>query len=472
MANPGARAPRTRDAFSCRVLRTALDWLTHLYSLPVCDEVWQQLVVAEFFPDVHAPGGALCAKRRGAPDGNASRLVFNGDGIYIAIYNPASPPKGSQYPVEVQYQGRLLSTGDSGLDAVPFVCAALEAILFPGRADDVAEHRRPGRFDLAMDVVFEGSHARASEWIERDFFAAGDVDRACEVMTTRVRKKSRKQVASVVANSGPARADRAQTQMLGTQASGRTWYYGAQWYGYEKDKHDDASTDLEVVKETWRRLGWNGRDRVLRLEWRVRRDWLANNCVAVWPHEDAEGLKPDLVALDKLEWSGFVGWLPYVARALVTRMRHTDRRDATGRVFERRSSRLWRAAEAAARSWLPVPDPMQGWGVAAIKTVQRAVTEARARKRFATSIADLRAVRSVDRPMDIAVREATLYECGESPIAPDVLEQREARTARRLGLAPPITLAEWHVLAEQRRLERGAELSRVIPPTVYESAIH
>lgn len=244
------------------VVRGAIDWWTTLMLERIDQEVWEEL-------EGYAASDQLLEIPVGEDDPlrlelgmRRWSLVAQGDGLYIEIAKPDAPPSKVHYGVTIQYQGKLLSTGETGLDVIQRLRPWLWFALFPTAGDSREEvvarlqpFTRAGRVDYAVDVahVTPDAEARIDAWYARESASA---------------------VYNRFATHCSARRSSAHANLLGSKAHGRTWTVGSdpKYRIYERDKHT-GDGHWEVLKETLKRCGWDSRSPILRAEVQVQRTW-------------------------------------------------------------------------------------------------------------------------------------------------------------------------------------------------------
>jgi hypothetical protein len=412
-----------------QALRAAFDRATHLYTRHVSPSVWSDLSEREVLT-VDVEGGTLALEAIGRPKPSAPVLTWNGNGLYVQVRNPGVDTGQGRYPTKVEYQGLLCSTARNGLDAIESTRPAVEAILYPGLSDILADETVPGMFDLCVDIQVSGPDADA--WIEQRIFSEGRVDVAAEAFSTRARPGRRKQQAHVSAKRDK---DGFVVEFMGSRATGRTMAFGTEprFMLYEKDKNTGAVSgrDLPIVKERWREGGWNDSDRVIRGEWRCERAWIANNAIAsIDPNPEA----PGEVVMKALPWDAFHTLAASIGVELAGRFRHTDVTEKRRR-NRRASSPYQLAVHEAFGRW----DAQHGqWlGVAMIKTIAREAAEKRATRRAQTGLVDLQVLRDRGESMEVigaAIgRQLDAETRTESAIARDI-QRRQARVALVHGI--------------------------------------
>jgi hypothetical protein len=356
-----ARPSRTLGPVAFRVLRVALDWVRVLYREWVTGKAWKRLrACAETSGalDLVLPlsGEVLTLKVKRKGD---SEIRLDGDGVHLVVrarpeapragLTPADPVvrelqrarlevkraaaasqlEAQPYGVEFDVQGRALSASCDGFDVLDDVRTGVEQLLFrhhgatlEGRRAALAPCTYLGRFDLAVDVAVAG--LGASTWIEHRLFRGGHLDRARADWSSRARAQDGHRAA------GPddETSLEGDTRLQGTEARGRTIYFGSQPLLarlYVKDKHWGESAG--ALQATLAELGWNGADRVVRMEFEMHRAWLRDQ-----KFDDVRG---HTLTLDEL-----LGTMPLIARRLAVRYRHTEGA-AKVPAYRRPTSRYW-----------------------------------------------------------------------------------------------------------------------------------
>lgn len=351
--------PAWSQAPDLRPLRAGLDWCNLLFDRGLSRDRWRELAARDSLELVTSQG-VLELMRSGRARPDAESIAWSGDGLLVRAVSPeryALEPE--HHAARVDVQGLWCSTSHDGLTAVLEAKRAVEAALWPE-----AKAKVPcvaGRMDLFADCEVQASKRDGSEWVEREVFRQGHMDKCWSHFASRAREASRKS-SSVVDLRGlregrPLTDDEKKQlelelvsselgQFLGGARVGRSRVLGRdpRLLTYEADR--DPSRDKALVKDRWKANGWDGEKRVVRTEVRVSREWFADNELVL---EDGSRIR--LAGPHGMQWDELLGLLPMIARALLLRSRETDVRDRRATVSKRRNSPLWAANLRAHDRW-------------------------------------------------------------------------------------------------------------------------
>lgn len=289
-----------------------------------------------------------CERDQSKPAG-ASMVAFDGDGVHIEIRDPSAvdPSKG-RHQVMASAQGRLCSLSPDGVPQVRELSQSLCDVFYAGEERPTVNL---GQIDVCGDLWM--SHPtnpeQADTWVTSVLFADNNQERATSRFATRVGDPakgltgtSRAQCDADFDWSIPER----RVEHFGSPLKGRTLRMGKcpRLQMYEKDREFKKNVDLPIVRaERWERNGYDGTGRVIRVEFRVTREWLKEN-----PIETRDGRTVCLASIPAEE---ALLWAPHLFRTLLERTRHTDPRDDGMRPSRRRTSRAWLALREACAEW-------------------------------------------------------------------------------------------------------------------------
>ena len=435
-----------------RAVRAAVDWWVTHFALRVSEATYAGLVasaggvVAGLVPStgkfvdgvVSSSGNIVEIVERSSGEvlhlkvtHQRTRVVLQGDGIHLVVADPGvrradqtGGQHGEHYGATLQYQGKLLSTGDTGLDVVRAVRPAIWALLYPGLTHaEVERYTRVGRMDFAVDVVHEGRDAA----LAIDAFYEGE---------------SATRVYSRFATHTSAGNTSQTLQILGDKTNGRTFYTGKSplYRVYEREKHT-GDGHWEVLLETLKRRGYDGVSPLLRCEVQVdRSNWMRGQTC------DCERCKGRQLT----EWTEdeAMAHVEGNARALFERCRHTEGNEDVAPKL-RHSSPLWMAVLDGTAQLVDDGHPQV---VAQLRCVQRKLLRERRLRTAANAIHDLVAVGLVDptgpdgattaTPSEVlaAVMER-VFDDLSTPEGIHRVLQRTERARYRAGLRPSKTLA-------------------------------
>lgn len=449
--------PQWPHAPDLRPVRAGLDWCNLLFDRAISRDRFRELAAAESLQLVTTQG-VLELLRVGKARPDVESLAWSGDGLLVRASSPeryAREPE--QHAARCDVQGLWCSTSHDGLTAVEEAKRAVEAALWP------EAHHIPcvaGRVDLFADIEVDASQSDGSEWVEREVFRRGAMDKCWSHFATRAREASRR--ASTVVELLQLREGRALTsedrealraqleraelgQFLGGARVGRSRVLGRdpRLLTYEADR--DPSRDKPLVKERWKSAGWDGERRVVRTEVRVSREWFAANDL-----ELEDGSKIRLAGEHGVTWEQLRPLLPIVARALLNRSRETDVRDKRAVVSRRRNSPLWAANLRAHDRWeeqLRSGAALEWEGALAI-VARRRVTSLEKETRRAESglVGAWLHAREVDPTITVAevalAIGGAVYD-GQSLTPTERLDAKARRVAIACGYAPPTESASW-----------------------------
>lgn len=346
-------SPGDPGAFSVRPLRTCLDWFTVLWKVWVSSEVWARLsALAARGEVVTLPGRMgdpvpLVGRRRGRD------VVFMGHGVYICVRDPDGQGDASgsgAYGAELQVQGTAFAGSPGGGESLVWdLLYRTEELLWEEVGETDLDRRvlldpstRVGRLDIACDCAFANDDNQGSRWIEGGIYADGDHDGSIKRFLTRA-KKSRterdgKNRTSKVGKGEVKDAGKGRTSMLGKERAGRTLYLGTggslELCVYERDKLKRG--DWAILAETYKVLGWNEVDRIVRWEARTSRAWYRDQRVTL---EDGREVTADTLTVGQM-----LGSLRVLALAIARRWRHTDPSCDENRRRKDRDSSPWQNA--------------------------------------------------------------------------------------------------------------------------------
>lgn len=421
----GDRGASMRSAWpDVRSLRIAVDRQRLLIQAPLDLDTWGELLESDALTLATPDGSTITARRRGRLDREAHALIFDGSdqGLWLQVRHPSHVDEArGQFHAEMECQGLLCSTSQTGIPAVLGARDAVTWALYGHGAEAARALTFPGRTDVAIDSAWSGERERVSDAIEELVFARGHQDEALAQFVTRARKRRRKTVAKYQTRDG---------RMEGSGATGRTIYWGKnpQNLLYEKDREDGRDWPLVAARLT--ESGWNGTDRVTRYEARWSREFFHNNTV------EADEITGERVKLSQFTFDQFIAHLPTLVGAQLARFRHTRGGDAT-RTTRARMSPLWAAQAALVVQWHAdlVGTPWKGAGE--IKAFQRAATLERATKHFERALVRMQ-LSALDAGLrDIAWTAAECVERGEGVSREDELRALQRRTAAKLDIIIP-----------------------------------
>ena len=414
---------------SRRAIRGAVDWWVTHFRLRVGLDTYAGLVASA--------GGVVEVVERSSGEvlhlsvtHQKTRVVLRGDGIHLVVADPAvqradqtGGQHGEHYGATLQYQGSLLSTGDTGLDVVRAVRPAIWALLYPGLTHaEVEKYTRVGRMDFAVDVVHEGTGAELAV----DAFYEGE---------------SATKVYGHFATHTSAGNTSQTLQILGDKTNGRTFYTGKSplYRVYEREKHT-GDGHWEVLLETLKRRGYDGTSPLLRCEVQVdRSNWQRGQTC------DCERCKGRSVT----EWTEdeAMAHVEGLAKGLFERCRHTEGgADVAAKL--RQSSPLWTAVLDGTAQLVDDGHPQV---VAQLRCVQRKLLRERRLRTTANAIHDLIAVGLVDPTGPAGATTATpseviaavmelVFDDLSTPAGIHHVLQRSARARYRAGLRQSDTL--------------------------------
>jgi hypothetical protein len=427
-------------------VRAAVDWWVTHFRLRVSGDTYGQLVAAA--------GGVVEVVERGSGEvlhlkvtHQKTRVVLQGDGIHLVVADPAvqrTDQTGGQhadhYGATLQFQGRLLSTGDTGLDVVRAVRPAVWALLYPGLSHaEVERHTRVGRMDFAVDVEHKGDGAELAV----DEFYEGESATA---------------VYANFATHTSAGSTSQTLQILGGKTNGRTFYTGKSplYRVYEREKHT-GDGHWEVLLETLKRRGYDGISPLLRCEVQVDRshwqrdqtcgcDRCAGRPITEWTEDEA------------------MAHVEGIAKGLFERCRHTEgSEDEPAKL--RPTSPLWTAVLDGTSQLATDGCPQV---VAQLRCVQRRLLRERRITTAANAMSDLCAVGLHDgqdyaKPSEVlaSVIDRLLDGCSTDAAIHREL-QRANRARYRMGLQPSEALKDQIISGwvEDERLHRAAAILR------------
>ena len=500
-----------------RALRVAMDGTRLLYKTPVPGPVWGHLSISDTF-QVDLPGEPILFERQGRIDAEAPTIkwIAREGGAWLRMYRAdhANELTGN-YPVELQIHGLACNSARDGLAAIERVREGVERFVWTERPPepgmgmtDVAidmlvtytrchqrrfrvacrHWRRKETFSTARRRLRAGlarvqarSRAKASAWIELEVFRSGHGDRIGQMYSTRARKDSLRLL----------------TETRGRHITGRTMYLGKdpQLKIYEKDRH--KSRDLPLAQTRWREAGWNGNERVIRIETSVTRNWLAKNQIVSRPALGTllalrqrrpwifAPVKASTETLQRLAgpaglpWGQIVEWLPTMTHELLGRFRMTDRHSTIKRISDRPSSPLWMAAHEGVERWNRRLRDEYGvapedWATGEIMALARRYSKDRAEKRLEKAIVDWHThvaheKHDVSSAAAVSVVNEHLVH-GETRTPIDVLNKARDLRVKRLNLRP----SEWGYAGKPiepgespqdvtRALERSRALELLLP---------
>lgn len=438
--------PAWSQAPDLRPLRAGLDWCNLLFDRGVSRDRWRELAARDSLELVTSQG-VLELMRSGRARPDAESIAWSGDGLLVRAVSPeryALEPE--HHAARVDVQGLWCSTSHDGLTAVLEAKRAVEAALWPE-----AKAKVPcvaGRMDLFADCEVDASKRDGSEWVEREVFRYGHMDKCWSHFASRAREASRKS-SSVVDLRGlregrPLTDDEKKQlevelvsselgQFLGGARVGRSRVLGRdpRLLTYEADR--DPSRDKVLVKDRWRANGWDGEKRVVRTEVRVSRDWFVDNELTL---ENGERIR--LAGQHGMQWDELRGLLPMIARTLLLRSRETDVRDRRATVSKRRNSPLWAANLRAHDRWaeqLRACELLEWEGASAVVGRRRIASQERETRRVESALvgAWLHA-RQIDPNItlpDVALTIGGAVHDGQAYTPTDRLDAK----ARRLAIA-------------------------------------
>lgn len=313
---------------SLRALRSGVDWVNLLSELALGSERYDEVAAREWLQLDFGAQGVLNIERVTDATQTERGCVFNGHGAYVKILPPElSNPAHGQYPVMLSVQGHGCSTAHDGLEAVDAFMSALVSAVYPEeQAIEARENLKLGRVDLFCDVEIipdPDSKTTAQDWLETEVYAHGAIDDAAARFSTRAHASSRNMTGS----------PQARTLYIGGDPRLRI---------YPKSRKFKKNTDLPLVKERWSAAGWQGKNEVLRVEFKVTRDWIRSQTIRT---PDADTLAGPLI------WGAVRPWLPVIFLALLGRCRHTERVSKRSKLRTRDDSDLWKACKAGVASW-------------------------------------------------------------------------------------------------------------------------
>ena len=423
---------------SLRALRVAVDKTRLLYEQGIPPTVWERLVTDSTFT-IDTPGEPLVFERKGVVDAEATRMEWLAQGAWVRMHRADVANRlVGKASLDLEVHGLACSSSRDGLAAIEAIRLALERFVWMG-APLPAGDPGVGVTDLCADIEVAGNVKSASEWIERDIYRSGNIDRIVAAFSTRARKES----------------IRVTSTSLGSVVKGRTAYLGSapRLMIYEKDKHTRAR-DLPLVHERWREQGWDGESRVVRIEMRVTREWLAKNEIVLdgHPRTDPNRAIPlgeeheptiRLAGPSGLSWTGMVEWLPTLFRELLGRFRMTDRHDPAKRVSRRRTAPFWRAALDGVDHWDHRLSREYGvapedWAAGEIMALARRYSKDRAERRLERAAVDWHTSLAHDEP-DVSLPTAVAIVAdhvlrAETRTATEALDQARELRIRRLNL--------------------------------------
>lgn len=412
-----------------RPVRAAVDWWVTHFRLRVAGDTYGQLVAAA--------GGDVAIVVNGSAlhlrvTHQRTRVVLQGDGLHLVVADPAvqradqtGGQHGEHYGATLQYQGKLLSTGDTGLDVVRAVRPAVWALLYPGLSHaEVERHTRVGRMDFAVDVEHKGDGAELAV----DEFYEGESATA---------------VYANFATHTSAGSTSQRLQILGGKTNGRTFYTGKSplYRVYEREKHT-GDGHWEVLLETLKRRGYDGTSPLLRCEVQVDRsnwqrdqtcgcDWCGGRPITEWTEDEA------------------MAHVEGIAKGLFERCRHTEGSgDEPAKL--RPTSPLWTAVLDGTSQLV---DDGQPQVVAQLRCVQRKLMRGRRIAAAANAIHDLIAVGLDDAQAEgdsdtatpsevLAAVMERVFDDLSTPEGRHRVKQRSARARYRAGLKPSDRLEE------------------------------
>lgn len=407
-------------------MRAAVDWWVTHFRLRVSGDTYAGLVASA--------GGVVEVVERGSGEvlhlkvtHQKTRVVLQGDGIHLAVADPAvqradqtGGQHGDHYGATLQYQGKLLSTGDTGLDAVRAVRPAIWSLLYPGLSHaEVERHTRVGRMDFAVDVVHEGHDA---ERAVDEFYEGESATRVYGHFATHTSAGNTSQT----------------LQILGDKTNGRTFYTGKSplYRVYEREKHT-GDGHWEVLLETLKRRGYDGTSPLLRCEVQVdRSNWMRGQTC------DCQRCQ----GCPLTEWTEdeAMAHVEGNARALFERCRHTEGSESVAAKL-RPTSPLW-AAVVEGTSQLATEGCPQV--VAQLRAVQRRLIRSRRIATAVNAMSDLCAVGLHDgqdhaKPSEVVAVVVQQFLANHSTEAGIHREAQRANRARyRVGLRPSKPLLE------------------------------
>ncbi len=412
------------DGVVRRPVRAAVDWWVTHFRLRVAGDTYGQLVAAAGGDvAVVVDGSALHLK----VTHQRTRVVLQGDGLHLVVADPAvqradqtGGQHGEHYGATLQFQGRLLSTGDTGLDVVRAVRPAVWALLYPGLTfAEVERHTRVGRMDFAVDVEHKGDGAELAV----DAFYEGESATA---------------VYANFATHTSAGSTSQTLQILGGKTNGRTFYTGKSplYRVYEREKHT-GDGHWEVLLETLKRRGYDGTSPLLRCEVQVDRSrWQRDQTCGC----DRCGGRPIT------EWTEdeAMAHVEGIAKGLFDRCRHTEGgEDEPAKL--RPTSPLWTAVLDGTSQFATDGCPQV---VVQLRCVQRRLLRERRITTAANAISDLCAVGLNDeqeyaKPSEVLASVIDRLIVGRSMDEAIHRELQRANRARyRVGLQPSEALHE------------------------------
>lgn len=378
-----------------------------------------------------------------ASSSSAGCVALDPDALVCGVRRSEGSERREVYGVEVQLQGSLFSSAESGGDYLAAVVwDALARWLYGDRWSDptreVDVYTRVGRLDVAADAAFVGDDGE--RFVSWGIYGDGHTGEAFGRWSTRARAARVEE--TVTRESDAAAAERWQgvtgrRSLLGKETAGRTLYLGSAAYAllcvYERSKKTDG--DWSVLAPTLRACGWDGESPVVRAEVRVSRRWLADQ-VLRGPDGRALFTRPgtvegspeharavaDLTVLEVLEH------LPGLVAELPSRFRHTDP-TSTVRRRDRPSSAWWSAVSGSLASW------RSGSGsVARVVSTRRVAAAARTVSALRSGFVRLVGLRGA-RDIREVLRE--VLDAWDAPDFRDGREEQIRRVRSRYGVAAP-----------------------------------